>query len=71
MGLIIAVKTHLQRERERGWKREVSALVYFAVMRHREHKVERELTYVDDIFYMIPLLFYSATSGYLTANTEI
>lgn len=52
-------------------KREVLALVYFAVMRHREHKAERELTYVDDT-YMILLLFYTqqwCTSGYLPQQT--
>ncbi len=67
MGLISGAKTHIQRE----GKREVSALVYFAVMSYREHKGERELTYVDDIFYMIPLLLYFATSGCLPINTEI
>lgn len=76
MGLIIAVKTHTYTERE--GKREVLALEYFAVMRHREHKVERELTYVDDIYmkmYCIYLMLVLpqqwCTSGYLPANTEI
>lgn len=39
------------------------SVVHFAVMSHREHKAERELTYVGDIFYIILLLFYFATKS--------
>lgn len=59
MVLIIAVKTHTNTERE------VLAHVYFAVMRHREHKVECEFTYVGDIFYIRVIFLYFATNSAL------
>lgn len=53
---IITVRTHIQRERSVG-------MVYFAVMRYKEHKVDCEFIYVGIIFYIRVIFLYLATNS--------